>query len=163
MSRFYYKGIPVWDVVMKNTRTGEKMNLEVTGVTNEEATGKCSNLFNYDGIYQWMGTGPLYEERINDKKTGIKLDKKKNTGEKYYQLFRYENNAVGGSFEYCKEEELEKLGEIFKPDKIEEITKEIYEVEMESQQRKAMFIMTAYPKNEYKIDTFGQDEWEAEI
>ncbi len=46
---------------MQNTRTGEKINLEVTGATNEEATHKCNSLFGYNGDYRWTGTGPLYE------------------------------------------------------------------------------------------------------
>lgn len=57
--RVYQNGIPVWSVGIKNTRTGEKINLEVTGATNEEATNKCTGLF-YNGAYQWTGTGPLY-------------------------------------------------------------------------------------------------------
>lgn len=59
--RVYRNELPVWSVGMKNTRTGEKVNLEVTGATNEEATRKCIGLFGYKGDYQWTGTGPLYE------------------------------------------------------------------------------------------------------
>ena len=55
--RVYQIGIPVWRVGMKSLRTGEKINLEVTGATNEEATFKCTSLF---GDYAWTGTGPLY-------------------------------------------------------------------------------------------------------
>lgn len=58
--RVYQNGIPVWSVGIKNTRTGEKMTLEVTGATNEDATRKCNLLFGYKGNYQWTGTGPLY-------------------------------------------------------------------------------------------------------
>jgi hypothetical protein len=60
--RVYRNELPVWTVGMKNTRTGEKINLEVTGSTNEEATRKCTSLFGHNGDYQWTGTGPLYEE-----------------------------------------------------------------------------------------------------
>lgn len=58
--RVYQNGIPVWRVGMKSLRTGEKINLEVTGATNEEATFKCTSLFGYQGDYAWTGTGPLY-------------------------------------------------------------------------------------------------------
>jgi len=61
--RVYRNELPVWTVGMKNTRTGEKINLEVTGSTNEEATRKCTSLFGHNGDYQWTGTGPLYEEK----------------------------------------------------------------------------------------------------
>lgn len=47
---------------MKSAMSGEKISLEVTGATNEEATRKCTSLFGYNGDYQWAGTGPLYEE-----------------------------------------------------------------------------------------------------
>jgi len=61
--RVYRNDLPVWEVGMKNARTGKKVNLEVTGATNEEATHKCIHLFGYKGDYIWTGTGPLYEER----------------------------------------------------------------------------------------------------
>lgn len=61
--RVYRDGMPVWSIGMKNARTGEKINLEVTGATNEAATNKCTGLFGYNGDYQWTGTSPVYEER----------------------------------------------------------------------------------------------------
>lgn len=60
--RVYRNNLPVWTVSMKNSRTGEKISLEVSAATNEEATGKCRGLFGYNNDYQWTGTGPLYEE-----------------------------------------------------------------------------------------------------
>lgn len=60
--RVYRNELPVWTVGLKNKRTGEKIELEVTGVTNEEATMKCKQLFGLNGDYQWIGTGPLYIE-----------------------------------------------------------------------------------------------------
>ena len=60
--RVYHNTLPVWTVNIKNNRTGEKISLEVTAATNEEATRKCTGLFGYNGDYQWTGTGPLYEE-----------------------------------------------------------------------------------------------------
>ncbi len=59
--RVYWNDLPVWKVGMKNARTGEKILLEVTGGTNEEATRKCTALFGYKGDYVWTGTGPLCE------------------------------------------------------------------------------------------------------
>jgi len=59
--RIYRNGLPVWTVGMKNSRTGEKISLEVSAATNEEATQKCTPLFGYNGDYKWTGTGPLYE------------------------------------------------------------------------------------------------------
>lgn len=61
-TRVYRNNLPVWTVDMKNSRTGEKISLEVTAATNEEAIVKCRGLFGYNGDYEWIGTSPLYEE-----------------------------------------------------------------------------------------------------
>lgn len=65
---------------------------------------------------------------------------------KYYQLFKYQNNAVGGEFAFCTSEELEEINKDFKADKIEEISRDIYDMEIERSNRKFLRIATGYPK-----------------
>lgn len=59
--RAYRNGVLVWQVGLQSAETGERVNLLVTGETNEEATHKCTALLGYKGDYKWLGTGPWYE------------------------------------------------------------------------------------------------------
>lgn len=52
-------------VGIENKRTGERLNVEVWGEYNEQATAKLLNsLIGFDKPYAWTGTGPVY---INNK------------------------------------------------------------------------------------------------
>lgn len=90
---------------------------------------------------------------------------------RYYQLFKYEDNAVGGVFAFATSDELEDIKKEFSPDKIEEIDQTIYDREIKNQHRKFMRLATGYPKdNHYGIDKSDigselalEDEWELEM
>ncbi len=52
----------LYEVGIKDKRTGEKMNLRIWAKNTDAATRKVTNtFFGVDGEYQWCGTGPLYE------------------------------------------------------------------------------------------------------
>lgn len=58
--RKWFNGLPVWSVSLRNVETNELIKIDVPAVTNEEATGKLSDLLGHDGMYRWEGTGPTY-------------------------------------------------------------------------------------------------------
>ena len=49
-NRAYRNGLPVWVIGLQSELTGNKIELEVTAETNEEATRKCTNLLGYKGL-----------------------------------------------------------------------------------------------------------------
>lgn len=63
---------------------------------------------------------------------------------KYYQLLRHQ--VTGMEFAFCNSKELEETNKEFKADKIEEIPKEIYKMEIERHNRKFLRLATGYPK-----------------
>lgn len=65
---------------------------------------------------------------------------------KYYELFRYESNPVGGSFAYCKVDDLEKGKKEFMPDRIREISQVEYKDGIERQSRRSLRLATGYPR-----------------
>ena len=57
-NRIYRNGLPVWVIGLQSKLiAGNKIDLEVTAKTNEDATRKCVELL---GDYEWLGTRPLY-------------------------------------------------------------------------------------------------------
>ena len=51
----------LYSVGIKNKRTGERLNVEVWGERNEQATAKLLNsLIGIDKPYAWTGTSPVY-------------------------------------------------------------------------------------------------------
>lgn len=130
--------------------------------------GGSKHIFQLDGY-------EVVEKYINEKET-TEIDKiiketninnvKPVFGKKYFQLFKYANNSVGGEFLFCTSDEIEENKELFKPDEIEEISHVLYEKEKEREHSKFMRLMTDYPKNEYEIDINYveiEDEWDIEI
>lgn len=65
---------------------------------------------------------------------------------KYYRLFKYENTPVGGIFIHCTEDELENTEKEFKPDKIDVISKDVYNEGKEREHRRNYRLATGYPK-----------------
>lgn len=52
----------LYQVGIKDKKTGEKMHLRVWAKNTDEATHKLTGaLFGYYAEYEWTGTGPLYE------------------------------------------------------------------------------------------------------
>ncbi len=53
----------LYEVGLKDKRTGEKLNLRIWAENTDVATHKITNaLFGINGEYQWTGSGPLYEK-----------------------------------------------------------------------------------------------------
>lgn len=54
----------LYEVGMKNRKTGERLTLIVRGYDVDDATRRVTNgLFGYMGPYIWTGSGPHYEEK----------------------------------------------------------------------------------------------------
>lgn len=52
----------LYQVGIKDKKTGEELNLRVWAKNTDEATHKlCDVLIGYYSEYKWMGSGPLYE------------------------------------------------------------------------------------------------------
>lgn len=52
----------LYQVGLKDRRTGEKIKLRIWAKNVDEATNKVTNaLFGVYGEYSWTGSGPLYE------------------------------------------------------------------------------------------------------
>lgn len=62
----------LWEILLIDRTTGEKINLKVSGNTVDEATHKVTGIgcFGVNGPYEWGGSGPLYDE--NGKRITIK-------------------------------------------------------------------------------------------
>ncbi|MDD2400905.1 MAG: hypothetical protein PHD60_01590 [Clostridia bacterium] len=57
----------LWDILMKDKETGEKIHLKVPGNTVDEATRKVTSIgcFGINGPYVWVGSGPIYDNQGN--------------------------------------------------------------------------------------------------
>lgn len=57
----------LWDILMIDKETGEKIHLKVPGKTVEDATHKVTGIgcFGAKGPYRWGGSGPLYDSQGN--------------------------------------------------------------------------------------------------
>ena len=56
------KKVNLYYVNLIHRKTGEKVELHVWAEHTGEATHKCASLYDpYTGEYQWMGSGPIYE------------------------------------------------------------------------------------------------------
>ena len=52
----------LYEVGLKDRRTGEKIDIKVWATSTDAATHKlCDALFGAYGHYLWTGTGPIYE------------------------------------------------------------------------------------------------------
>ena len=56
------KQVNLYRVSMIHRKSGEKVSLEVWAEDADRATAKCNFLFDYDGEYRWIGSGPLYKD-----------------------------------------------------------------------------------------------------
>lgn len=54
----------LWDILMIDKETGEKIHLKVPGNTVDDATRKVTSIgcFGAKGPYKWGGSGPLYDD-----------------------------------------------------------------------------------------------------
>lgn len=59
------KKVKLYDVFMQHRITKEKVKLQVWAENVNDATNKCNFLFDYNGEYRWIGSGPFYDQNGN--------------------------------------------------------------------------------------------------